>query len=88
MGCLSEGRTERADEVRLGHESDTGKGRGVQGLRVRAVDRVPGAEHPSVQLFYGASHRTIFAHRPAAAASGTCRFRHELIKKHLCRSRI
>jgi len=50
---------ERAREMRLRHMGDPGHGRDVQRLRVSAVHRVPGPEHPAVGLFDGAAHDAI-----------------------------
>lgn len=61
MRRLPEGRAEGPDEVGLGDEGEPGEGRHVERLRVRAVDRVAGAQQPAVGLLDGAANGVIAA---------------------------
>src|SRR3954447_3110275 len=53
---LAERRSERADEVRLADVGDPRERGDVEGLRVRAVHRVAGAQQAAVLLLDGAAH--------------------------------
>src|SRR6266852_9375801 len=65
MRRLAEGRLEGPDEVGLGHARHLRKVGDVEGVRVRAVDRVACAQHSAIQLLHGAAHEFL-----TVAASG------------------
>ncbi len=56
MRRLSEDGTEGPNEVRRGDVGDGGDGAHVEGLGVRAVHRVAGAEHAPVQMLDRPAH--------------------------------
>src|SRR5260370_7320993 len=53
---LAESRAKRPYEVGLGDERNLGEVVDVEWLRVRAIDRVPGAKHAAIELLDGAAH--------------------------------
>ena len=57
VGCLSEGRSERTDEVSRGQVGDGGECRDVEMPAIRAVHGVAGSQQPAVQLLDGLAHQ-------------------------------
>src|SRR5713101_6194479 len=68
MRRLAEGRLEGPDEVGLGHARHLGEVGDVERVGVRAIDGVTRAQHPAIQLLYGATHLflTVAASEPLA----------------------
>ena len=56
MRCLAEGRSKSPDEVCLRGVRHLGEGWNIQWLRVGPIDRVPGSQHPAVELLDGGGH--------------------------------
>src|ERR1700682_428014 len=59
------------DEMGLGHRSDLCEVGDVERLRIRAVDRVAGPQHPAIELLDGAGHDPIVPQPGTTPARGT-----------------
>src|ERR1700731_1114270 len=69
MRGLAERGAERSDEMRLRDVGDAGEGRNIERLRIGAVHRIAGAQHPAVRLLDGAAQEG----SPLMAASAAAR---------------
>jgi hypothetical protein len=60
--CLPERRSERSDEVRLGHTRDRGQRHDIERVSKVAIHCVPRPQHPPMNILDAAPYRA----RPAA----------------------
>ena len=71
MRSLAKSRPKGPDEMGFGDRSDPCEVRDVERLRIRAVDRVAGPQHPAIELLDGAGHDPIVSQPGTTPARGT-----------------